>query len=224
MGDRIFSLPSYTGVDSTYRLEFRAPRFRCNTTTTREERILEVGDFGVYIPGFVSTWYNDPTELSFKKHFVDSIYQMSTTENSTCTAIIDVQKLVCEGQSALFTLNITHTGGTQSITHSMSDIKAPPYVGNRLATGVIWPPKPRTAISDWGESIRKFTLFVAGLVPWMNEKALLDSLGSRMEMETSQSCFHRRSTDLACTQNHTLDNGTAVVLCNWPCRAMSNSQ
>jgi hypothetical protein len=80
MGDHIFSLPSYTGVNSTYRLEFRAPLLRCNTTTTREERILEVGDFGVYIPGFVSTWYNDPTKLSFKKHFVDSIYQISTTE------------------------------------------------------------------------------------------------------------------------------------------------
>jgi hypothetical protein len=224
MGDRMFSFPSYTGVNSTYRLEFRVPLLRCNTTTTREERILEVGDFGVYIPGFVSTWYNDPTELSFQKHFVDSIYQMSTTENSTCTAIIDVQDLVYKGQSALFTLNVTHTEGAQSITHSISNVKAARYGGNRVSTGVKWPPKPRTATSDWGESIRKFTLFVAGLVPSMNEQALLDSLGSRMEMETTQLCFHERFTDLACTRNHTLDNGTAVVLCNWPCRATNNSQ
>jgi hypothetical protein len=224
MGDRMFSFPSYTGVNSTYRLEFRAPLFRCNTTTTREERILEVGSFGVHIPGFVSTWNNDPTKLSFKKHFVDSIYQMSTTENSTCTAIIDVQELVCEGQSAFFTLNVTHTGGAQSITHSISDIKEPPYVGNKVSTAVRWPPRPRTATSDWGESIRAFTLAVAGLVPSMNEKALLDSLGSRMEMEAPQLCFGRGSTNHTCTQSHTLDNGTAVVLCDLPCEATYTSQ
>jgi hypothetical protein len=220
----MFGFPSYTGVNSTYRLEFRAPQFHCNTTTTREERILDVKSFGVDIPGFVSTWNNNPPKLSFKKHIVDSIYQMSTTENSTRTAIIDVQELVCEGQSAFFTLNITHTEGAQSIAHIISDVKAPLHLGNKFSTGVRWPPRPRTVTSDWGESIRAFTLSVAGYVPLMNEKALLDSLGSRMEMETSQSCFVRGSTNLTCTQSYTLDNGTAVVLCNWPCRATYSSQ
>jgi hypothetical protein len=144
----MFSFPSYTGVNSTYRLKFRALLLRCNTNTTREERILEVGDFGVYIPGFVSTWYNDPTELSSKKHFVDSIYQTPTTKNSTCTAIIDVQDLVCKEQSAFFTLNATHPGGAQSITHSISDVKAAQYGGNSVSTSVRWPPRPRMATSD----------------------------------------------------------------------------
>jgi hypothetical protein len=219
----MYSLAYPTGTNSTYNLEFRAPRFRCKNSTVRQEIPLEGSSHEVSGPGFVSTWDGDHLfRLSFKKYTIGSIY-LSTTGEPTYTGLVDVNETVCDPKSALFSLNITQTGDFQDIAHIVNDIRTLNHTATRFNTNVSWPPLPLTDASNWSEPLRSFTQSVARYLPVMNEMALLDSLGSQMPMESSQSC-RAIAVNVTCTRNHLLDNGTAVLICDWPCKTNYNSK
>lgn len=219
----MYSLASHTGTNSTYNLEFRAPQFHCHNSTARQEIPLKGFGHMVEGPGFVSTWDGDRLfRLSFKRYTIDSIY-LSTTENLTYTGLVHVNEMVCDPRSALFSLNITQTGDFQNITPIVTDPRTHSHTETKFNANVSWPPLPLTNASNWGEPLRSFTQSVASYLPLMNEMALLDSLGSRMPMESSQSC-RANAVNVTCTRNHVLDNGTAVLICDWPCEADYNSK
>ena len=176
MADRILSLPSHTGENSTYRLIFWAPQFHCNKSNFLMELDLENSKNSSFsIPAFESTWYEGV--LSINKYVINHIYTPYLGTNSTYTAVFDVQKLSCEGHSMLFDLNITHTKGVQSTEHSLSDPKPLDNPPEKWRMGTHLPPLTDHNITSYSEDFRAWNQRVASYLPNMTEMALFGSLG-----------------------------------------------
>jgi hypothetical protein len=227
MGDRLLNTPSHTGENSSYSLQFRAPQFQCNTSTSLEQLDLTNEDDAYPTatgPAFRSSWDSDESIFRVEKYLMKYIY---TTQHNGSRHIgaVDVQRLECRGVSALLDLRITHPKGIQEIYRNTTDLRPLRLAQNRIATGVSMPPAPYTNTSNYGEDVRNFTEMVARLVPTMNEKSLLDSFGRLADGDSNQTCYaHARNSIRRppgggeCTEHGTLDNETAILLCEeWKC-------
>jgi hypothetical protein len=226
MGDRLINTPSHTGENSSYSLQFRAPQFQCNTSTSQDRMNLTSKDYSYpesIGPDFKSSWNSDRSVYVVEKYVMRYIYA-SQRNQSRRVGVIDVQRLECQGVSALFDLRITHPKGIQEIDRNITDMKPLVLPQHQIGTGVSMPPAPYTNTSNYGEDVRNLTKLVASKVPTMNEVALLDAFGRLAESESNQTCFARAKGSIRptsgsgdCGGHGTLDDGTSVLLCEWNC-------
>jgi hypothetical protein len=226
MGDRLLNTPSHTGEKSSYSLQFRAPQFQCNTSTSQDIMNLTSEDDSYPTstgPNFMSSWSSYQSVYVVEKYVMRYIYA-SKRNQSRRVGVIDVQRLECRDVSALFDLHTTHPKGIQEIDRNITGMKALELPQHRIGTGVSMPPAPYTNTSNYGEDVRNLTKLVASKVPTMNEVALLDAFGRLAESKSNQTCYARAKGSIRptsgsgdCRGHDILDDGTSILLCEWNC-------
>jgi hypothetical protein len=201
MGDHIVSSPTYTGENSTYALQFRAPQVHCtasNSSLNVKWKSRSNASNENIIPSLDLKWENNTqlvqkTRLNHAKTFVPSKNQSNHDAlDDPLDAVLDVEGLSCQGQSLLFDLNITHMDGAQQISRRISDPQPmddisvePPltfYINDTTRKSYDLLPIRVDDPQDWNN-------WVAHASPIMNQLALLDSLGWWMTDSTNQSCY-----------------------------------
>jgi hypothetical protein len=122
-GNRMLDSLSYTGDNSSYSLTFRAPQYRCSQVESEEQLHLSSGNDGLSYsaPAFTSQWSQDRNDLSFTKYAVVRVRTASSPVNATRHVTMAVRNFSCRGESHMFELDISYSGGNLSINPSTSD-------------------------------------------------------------------------------------------------------
>lgn len=223
MGDRMLNSPSYTGDNSSYRLRFRAPQYRCNKTTSQEHYPENTNGTSFYeVPAFNSRWSRSMNSLVFQKYAVNPAQARSPDRNQTQNVTVTVEGLECRGESSMFDLGISYTSKGLEMNRTMTDTQAlgpiPMVWGNRTMI----PPQSDRKISSFTEEFRNWTQSVAASLPQMNQMALLDALGSWMTARVPQRCVSVANT--TCTGQSRAENGTIIAVCDPACDVLADGR
>jgi hypothetical protein len=97
----------------------------------------------------------------------------------------------------------------------VSNVEPLDWLDDEYSTPLEMPPRPYTNTSDYGVLLQDFTQRVATYLPLMNDVALLDSMSQLVAGTAKQSCS-TQDVRFACTEDHTLTNGSIVMHCDCP--------
>ncbi|KAH7402200.1 hypothetical protein DE146DRAFT_631451 [Phaeosphaeria sp. MPI-PUGE-AT-0046c] len=221
MGDRMLSSPSYTGDNSSYHLRFRAPQYRCNKTTSKEQ-YLETTNGTLYfeVPAFASRWSRLGNSLVFQKFAVDHVYASSPNVNETQNVTVTVEGFECRGESRMVDLGISYSPKGLEMKRTMTDTQKLGSIPMVWSNRTTIPPKWDRNTSSFDEKFRNWTQSVAASLSEMNQMALLDALGFWMTANVPQKCTS--AANRTCTGQDRATNGTAITVCDPKCDVLAS--
>ncbi|KZM24667.1 hypothetical protein ST47_g4146 [Ascochyta rabiei] len=125
---QITSFPPSTGLNSTYRLNFRAPQMQCNTSEAIDDTFQLVSNSSDGRPAIFGLVYNSSQTLGRSREMTATkrdILSFSTRYpykvTSSITAVARTYETRCQPFSMKYDLNISYVNGLQDIKFSTSD-------------------------------------------------------------------------------------------------------
>jgi len=178
--NQVFTLPSHPGENSTYRLQFRGPHFRCTTTQYDSTVTLNyTPPASLLAPIFTTAWDQERMTYMSKQYDIAnySVQRDLESEALVWDANCVVDEQICISESVLYNLSVTFPRGLQTVDYSFSDSKAlsrkvNPF-GAESYLKIDLPPKMQ-AFQDWYQKL-------STIIPVSNEWAILDAMGALIE-------------------------------------------
>ncbi|KAH4276439.1 hypothetical protein HBI70_071390 [Parastagonospora nodorum] len=187
--NQVFRLLVQPGENSTFRLQFRAPQYKCTVSRYNGSIPLEYRTQGNTdetddaLTGlvFVSEWNAISHLYSVIQHRIGNYTVQRSQQNTTSyEAFVETTEQSCHPTSVLYAVEVTFPRGIQTIQHSLSDARSLPkqkdlYDGLQGSLGIslVLPPESQ-ALEEWRQKMLT-------ALPISNEWALLDALGSSLE-------------------------------------------
>jgi hypothetical protein len=188
--NQMFTLQGYAGENSTYHLQFRAPRFQCTTAQYNSTLLIDY-KLGrrIEAPTFATVWDRERLIYSSKQYNIAN-YTVQRDLNSglVWNANCVIEEQICMAQSVHYDVNVTFPRGVQTVSYSLGDAKVPLTqidilrAGSEFGLQIELPPEAK-AFQDWYRELSRF-------IPASNEWAILDALGTLIEGTS----FHLTST------------------------------
>ncbi|KAF2877373.1 hypothetical protein BDV95DRAFT_144558 [Massariosphaeria phaeospora] len=204
--NHVFNMLIHPGENSTYKLQFRGPQFRCKTSRYNHSIPMEYRpDDGITSAVFVSEWHEDALTLSVKQRKLGNYSIVHSTPNTTrYEAHVETLEQSCGPVSVFYHVDVTFPRGVQTIQHYLSDEKdMPKKAGAYDDLNLTLPAQPQTA--------RAWNQRVLAALPIYNEWALLDALGSLL---VGEFYINSQGSDPdSCRQSQSFKNGTIVQDC-----------
>ena len=215
--NHVFNLPKNPGENSTYKLQFRGPQLRCNSSQFDNSIPLKETDPRALSGDvFVSKWLTDSLSLSVQQHNISDYSISRNNQNITVyEAHVETTEQTCISKSVLYDVNITFPRGVQKLEYYLSDEKhmrkkwydASEFYPGRLtssALSVTIPADPQAA--------RHWNTKVLDALPVFNEWAILDALGILLDgVGKEESTNHDSSR---CGPLTARDNKTTTKRCD----------
>lgn len=223
-----FQSVSSTGENSSYQLAFRAPQFRCSTSNFNVTFRFEESFPDLNI---IQTTWNGSNFAFHQKHAVEYFTPESTEQPLEVEATMEAEELVCNPYSVLYKLDITHPKGVQGFVRTIDDWQPLGYPERNWeslsslyridfnTSGMDpwpWPESGRDMVS-YPEEANLFAQEAREMLPRFNEFAILDSLMTQLQINTSNGVVTEH-----CTQEFTLANGTNAFKCSLGERGSDN--
>ena len=182
--NQMFTLPSHPGENSTYRLQFRGPHFRCTTTRYNSTLVLDYKPWE-YIEAlrFTTAWDRERLIYTSRQFYITGYtVKRELSGDLAGEANCMVEEQICIAQSVLYNASITFPRGIQTVDYTTSDSKAHSRIvnarGAKPALSLVLPPDTQ-ALHDWYQDL-------SSAIPASNEWALLDALGTLIEGKSFQ--------------------------------------
>ncbi|KAH6870614.1 hypothetical protein BKA58DRAFT_385377 [Alternaria rosae] len=178
--NQMFTLPGYPGENSTYRLQFRGPRFRCTTAQYNSTLPLDyISPSRLQAPIFTTAW--DQERLMYMSKQCD-IANYTVQRDPSIGALVwaancVVKEQICIAESVLYNISVMFPRGIQTVDYSFSGSKAlsrkADALGAESRLELELPPKTQ-AFQDWYREL-------STIIPVSNEWAILDAMGALIE-------------------------------------------
>lgn len=192
-------------------LQFRAPRFRCNTTSYNSSTKLDYRAIQEDISGF-KKFSSTVTGLAFQTIYLRSNFSFIShriidyylptpfsTSSTTYDASVEIKELRCQPYSMRYTVNVSYPRGVRHLDYQVDDPKIFRYPRSLLNyTQARWPLESNHSdTASYSSELQNFINDLNDLLPRFNEFALLDSfitlMGYKLE-EVDMISLRNKST------------------------------